>query len=150
MLKTSSDHPSVSANGPAVRANNVVISIDALIPPEMALKAEEVGIKKANMGWRTMFALAMLAGAFIALGAIFATTVSAASLTVNTADGALVYTTGLPYGIVRLLAGLVFSLGLILIVVAGAELFTGNNLIVMAWADGRVSTGQLLRNWTIR
>ncbi|MBI1877422.1 MAG: formate transporter FocA [Chloroflexi bacterium] len=115
----------------------------------MATKAEEVGVKKANMGWRTMFALAVLAGAFIALGAIFATTVSAGSITVNAGDGDLVYKTGLPYGVVRLLAGLVFSLGLILVVVAGAELFTGNNLIAMAWADGRVSTGQLLRNWAI-
>jgi formate/nitrite transporter len=83
-----------------------------------------------------MFALAVLAGAFIAMGAIFATTV--------TAGGA-----DLPWGVSRLLAGLVFSLGLILVVVAGAELFTGNNLIVMAWASRRVSTARLLRNWTI-
>jgi formate transporter len=55
----------------------------------------------------------------------------------------------LPYGVVRLLGGLTFSLGLILVIVAGAELFTGNNLIVMAWASRRVSTLRLLRNWTI-
>ena len=70
------------------------------------------------------------------MGAIFAT--------VATAGGA-----GLPYGVSRLLAGLTFSLGLILVVVAGAELFTGNNLIVMAWASRRVSTARLLRNWAI-
>ena len=149
MIKTSDNNPIVTSSSPAISPNNVVINVDALIPPEMAAKAEEVGVKKAGMGWRTMFALAVLAGAFIALGAIFATTVSAGSISVNDAGGALIYRTGLPYGVVRLLAGLVFSLGLILVVVAGAELFTGNNLIVMAWADGRVSSGQLLRNWTI-
>src|SRR4029453_6831478 len=54
---------------------------------------------------------------------------------------------GLPYGVLRLLVGLAFTLGLILVVVAGAELFTGNNLIVMAWASRRVSTSRLLANW---
>jgi formate/nitrite transporter len=83
-----------------------------------------------------VFVLSVLAGAFIALGAIFATTVAAGGGT-------------LPYGVVRLLAGLVFTLGLILVVVAGAELFTGNNLIVMAWASRRVSTARLATNWTI-
>lgn len=114
-----------------------VISVDAFIPPEMALKAADIGVKKAKITWQNTFALAILAGAFIALGAIFATTV-----TVGAADK-------LPFGITRLLSGLTFCLGLILVVVAGAELFTGNNLIVMAWAGGRVSTTQLLRNWTI-
>lgn len=47
----------------------------------------------------------------------------------------------------RLLGGLVFSLGLILVIVGGAELFTGNNLMVMACASGRVSPGELLRAW---
>jgi formate transporter FocA len=83
------------------------------------------------------FVLAVLAGAFIALGAMFATTVVAGA-----ADA-------LPFGVARLLAGLVFCLGLILVVVAGAELFTGNNLIAMAWAERRVSAARLLRNWTI-
>jgi formate transporter FocA len=84
-----------------------------------------------------MFALAVLAGAFIAMGAVFTTTVTAGAAGV------------LPYGLARLLGGLVFSLGLILVVVAGAELFTGNNLIVMAWAGRRVSTGKMIRNWVI-
>lgn len=112
------------------------VSLDALIPAEMAAKAEAIGVKKAQMNPVSMFVLAVLAGAFIALGAIFATTVSAGA-----GDW--------PYGIVRLLAGLVFSLGLILVIVGGAELFTGNNLIVMAWAHGTVSTRLLLTNWVI-
>jgi formate transporter len=112
------------------------ISLDALIPAEMAAKAEQIGVKKAHMNPLSMFVLAVLAGAFIALGALFSTTVIAGS-------------SALPYGIVRLLAGLVFSLGLILVVVGGAELFTGNNLIVMAWASGKVGTRLLLTNWVI-
>ena len=81
-----------------------------------------------------VFVLGVLAGAFIALGAAFATTVGSGG-------------TDLPYGVLRLLVGLAFTLGLILVVVAGAELFTGNNLIVMAWASRRVSTARLLGNW---
>ncbi len=110
-------------------------SIDAYAPAEMAQRVEGVGVKKANLDWATTFALAVLAGAFIGLGANFAT---------------LVWTdNGLGYGVSRLLGGTVFSLGLILVVVAGAELFTGNNLIVMAWASGKVRTRQLFRNWAI-
>ncbi|HEX7587553.1 MAG TPA: formate transporter FocA [Anaerolineae bacterium] len=117
--------------------NNNVIAIDALIPPEMAAKAEQIGYKKAHMDSVSMFVLAVLAGAFIALGAIFATTVTAG-------------TSGLlPFGVVRLLAGFVFSLGLILVVVGGAELFTGNNMIVMAWASRKIPTGLLVKNWTV-
>ena len=103
------------------------VGLDALPPREMAAKAEEVGVTKAGLDALTMFALAVLAGAFIAMGAVFATT--------TTAGGA-----DLPFGVARLLGGLTFSLGLILVIVAGAELFTGNNLIVMAWASRRVST----------
>lgn len=112
-----------------------LISIDALIPADMAHKAENVGVAKARLDTMQTFALAMLAGAFISLGAVFATTVTAGST--------------LPFGITKLVGGLVFCLGLILVIVAGAELFTGNNLIVMAWASGKVSTRQLLRNWGI-
>ena len=124
-------------------------SIDALLPPAMASRAEDIGLVKARLGTRRMFALAVLAGAFISMGAIFATTVSAGGMAVSDADGALVYSTGLPYGVIRLLTGLVFTLGLILVIVGGSELFTGNNLIVMAFASGKVGLGQLLRNWTI-
>jgi formate transporter len=109
---------------------------DALLPAEMAGRAEDVGVRKANLGATTLFALAFLAGAFISLGAIFATTVGTGA-----AD--------LPYGVGRLLAGLAFSLGLILVIVGGAELFTGNNLIVMAWASRKISLGLVLRNWSI-
>jgi formate transporter len=112
-------------------------TLDALLPAEIARKAEEVGVKKAGLDAPSTIVLAVLAGAFIALGAIFATTVSA---------GAAGH---LPFGVTRLLAGVVFSLGLILVIVGGAELFTGNNLIIMAWASRRVSTGQLLRNWAL-
>jgi formate transporter FocA len=112
-------------------------SLDALLPPEMTAKAEAIGVSKTALDWLDTFVLAVLAGAFIALGAMFATTVTAG------AAGEL------PFGVTRLLAGLVFCLGLILVVVAGAELFTGNNLIVMAWADRRVTLRRLLRNWVI-
>lgn len=111
------------------------ISIDAYAPAEIAQRAETVGVKKAGLDTATTFALAVLAGAFIALGANFATVV----WTDN----------GLGYGVSRLAGGLVFSLGLILVIVGGAELFTGNMLIVMAWASRKVSTLAVLRNWTI-
>ena len=113
------------------------ISLDSLLPPEMAKKAENIGVNKVNLGPFRMLALAVLAGAFIALGAVFMTTTTAGAAGV------------LPYGIARLMGGLAFCLGLILVVVAGAELFTGNNLIVMAWASRKVTTGKLLRNWII-
>lgn len=125
------------------------IRIDALLPQEMASRAEDLGVRKAEMTFLKMFMLSVLAGAFIALGAIFATTVSAGSMAITTAGGDAAFSTGLPYGVTRLLAGLVFSLGLILVVVGGAELFTGNNLIVMAWANGKVTGRALLRNWAI-
>jgi formate transporter FocA len=113
------------------------IRIDALLPAEMARRAEYLGVSKSEAPFFTTFVLAILAGAFIALGAVFATTVSTGA-----ADA-------LPYGLVKLLSGSVFCLGLILVIVGGAELFTGNNLIVMAWASRKVSTYCLLRNWAI-
>jgi formate/nitrite transporter len=112
------------------------IRIDALLPGEMATRAEYIGVRKAEAPTWTMFTLAILAGAFIALGAVFAT---------NTAAGS----SALPFGVAKLLTGLVFCLGLILVIVGGAELFTGNNLIVMAWASGKVTGRALLRNWVI-
>jgi formate transporter len=112
-----------------------VFSMDAYTPPEMARRVETVGVSKANLNTAMMFALAVLAGAFIALGANVATI----AFTHN----------GLGYGVSRLLGGLVFSLGLILVIVGGAELFTGNNLSMMAWASRLLSTSRLLRNWAI-
>lgn len=111
--------------------------IDSLLPPEMALRAEEIGARKAAMALSPLFALSVLAGAFIAFGAVLSTTVAAG------AEGFM------SYGAARLISGFVFSLGLVLVVIGGAELFTGNNLIVMAWANGMVTTRRVLRNWAI-
>ncbi|MGB9044929.1 MAG: formate/nitrite family transporter [Pseudolabrys sp.] len=106
------------------------------MPATMALRAEASGVKRASTDPTTLLVLGVLAGAFISFGAIFATTVSAG-------------TSALPYGVVRLLTGLVFSVGLILVIIGGAELFTGNNIIVMAWASGKVKTRALLLNWIL-
>jgi len=133
---------------PAPAAHATPESFDALLPAQMAVRGVEIGLKKAGTGTEATFVLAVLAGAFIALGAAFATTVGAGALTVTGADGQLA-SIALPFGLNRLLVGIAFSLGLILVVVGGAELFTGNVLIVMAWASGRVSTVRLLRNWVI-
>lgn len=112
-------------------------SIDALLPPEMAKRAEEIGARKCRLPFWPLLTLAVLAGAFISLGAVFSTTVSAG--TAGT----------LPFGPARLLSGLAFCLGLVLVVVGGAELFTGNTLISMAWASGMVSSRQVLQNWGV-
>ena len=123
-------------------------TIDALIPAEMAVRAEKIGVSKAHMSLFTLFALGVLAGIFIALGAIFATSVTAPTIGVDPATGEPL-AKWLPYGITKLIGGIAFCLGLILVVVAGAELFTGNNLIVMAWANKKISTSSVLRNWGI-
>ena len=107
--------------------------LDAYKPAEVALRIEEAGVKKAALAAIPLLTLSVLAGAFIALGAAGFTAVLA-----GTTPG---------FGPARLLGGIVFSTGLILVVVAGAELFTGNTLVVMARVDGRVSTAALLRNW---
>lgn len=114
-------------------ANNV--TLDAHPPLEMAERMENVGVKKATMDPWSMFALAVLAGSFIGLGAEFFTLVITDS--------------GLNFGMNKLVGGFAFCLGLILVVVGGAELFTGNNLIVMAWVGGKLTLGQLMRNWII-
>ncbi len=113
------------------------IHIEAALPPEMALKAEQVAVKKSRQNWLTLLILAVLAGAFISLGAIFSTTVTAG------------LPSTFPYGITRLVAGIAFSLGLILVMVGGAELFTGNSLIIIAWIGKQIRTGDLLYNWGI-
>jgi formate transporter len=104
-------------------------------PREMAQRVNEVGVTKAKMNFWSMLYLAILAGSFIGLGAHFATLASANN--------------GLPFSLNQLLSGLVFSLGLILVIVAGAELFTGNNLIVMAWVSRKIGLGDVIRNWVI-
>jgi formate transporter len=108
---------------------------DAFSPSEIASLVETRGVAKAKAPALTTFVLAVVAGAFIALGAVLSTTVVTGS--------------SLGFGPTRWLAGVAFSLGLILVVVAGAELFTGNNLIVMSVVAGHVSLGRLLRNWAI-
>jgi formate transporter len=113
------------------------IGLDALMPGEMAVKAENIGVRKAELPFNKLFLLAVLAGAFIGLGAEFFTI----AIT-GTQDH-------VGYGLTKLIGGAVFCLGLILVVIAGAELFTGNALILMAHASKKVSTRKLLRNWGI-
>ena len=108
---------------------------DAFSPPEIGARVESIGVAKARLPLLQMVLLGVLAGAFIGLGAL--------GFTLVASDATL------PFAVRRVLGGVVFSLGLILVVVAGAELFTGNNLLVMAWADGRLSTIEVLRNWVV-
>lgn len=110
-------------------------SVDAYSPMEVARRVREFGIVKAQLPWLPLAMLGMLAGAFIGLGALMFTLVASDA--------------GLGFAATRLLGGLCFSLGLVLVTVAGAELFTGNNLLAMAWAEGCVSTRQVLRNWAV-
>ncbi len=112
------------------------VRFDLLLPPEMAEKAATAGLKKVQMDVLSMMLLSILAGLFIAMAANFYT------LTL-TGAGAM------PFGIKKLLGGVAFCLGLILVVIAGAELFTGNNLIVMAVLNRKVALRWLLRNWLI-
>ncbi|CAE6724028.1 formate/nitrite transporter family protein [Nitrospira defluvii] len=120
---------------PAIPAPGSVA--DAYPPPEIAARVCKLGLAKVNTAVPTMLALAVLAGAFISLGALFYTV----TITVGKEGPTL------PFGLLRLVGGMTFSLGLILVVVGGAELFTGNNLIAMAWATGCVQTRQVVRNW---
>lgn len=108
---------------------------DAFAPSEIAARVEKVGVAKTRLPLAATAMLSVLGGAFIGLGALFATVI--------TAD------TSLSPAIARLLSGIVFALGLLLVVVAGAELFTGNNLLVMAWAERRIRTRTLLRHWFV-
>ena len=111
-------------------------TIDALLPPEMALACEAAGVAKAGRDVLALIILGVLAGAFIAFGAAFMTVIL-------TGAGEL------PWGVARLLAGIVFSLGLILVIVCGAELFTGDALMIVAFASQRIKLGALLRAWSL-
>jgi len=108
---------------------------DAYSPKEVAARVREVCVVKARLPLLTMWMLSLLAGGFIGLGALYYTLV--------VSDATLGFATS------RVLGGMCFSLGLILVVVAGAELFTGNNLLAMAWVDRCLSTAELLRNWGV-
>lgn len=109
--------------------------VDAYPPSQIARLVEKAGVAKAHTDTLTVLVLAVLAGAFISLGALLFTVV--------------VTDPRLGFGVTRLLGGLGFCLGLVLVVVAGAELFTGNNLLAMAWASRLISTSDVLRNWVL-
>lgn len=112
-----------------------VSGLDAFAPPEMAARVAAAAVAKTNMTLLQTAALGVLAGAFIAFGAMAYTLVVTGS--------------SLGLGPTRLLGGIAFALGLILVIVGGAELFTGNNLLVMAWADRRIGLAALLGNWAV-
>jgi formate transporter len=109
------------------------ITAEDYSPPQVAQRVEAVGMAKGTSNTLSTILLGILAGVFIGLGAMFCTVV--------TTD------LGLGFGLTKLLGGLSFCLGLILVVMAGAELFTGNCLIVISWMSGRTSFAKLLRNW---
>lgn len=112
--------------------------VSALAPPEIAEKAAEEGAKNADLPVANMVVLGFLAGTYIALGGLFATTVGAG------ADGVL------PYGFTQFLSGLVFTVGLALVLVGGSQLFTGNTMtLAVAWAQRRVTALRVLRAWAI-
>jgi formate/nitrite transporter len=112
-----------------------ILGFDAFSPKEITEKVQTVGVTKARLPLLPTLMLGVLAGGFIGLGALyFALVVSDAQLS---------------FAVARVLGGLVFSLGLILVVIGGAELFTGNNLLVMAWADRKITTAEMLRNWVL-
>jgi formate transporter len=112
-----------------------IFNLQAYSPAEIKEAVEKVGVKKATLPVLSSFMLAIVAGGGVGFGALYYTIVAS--------DPTLSFAT------VRVVGGLVFTLGLVLVLVGGAELFTGNNLIVMAWASGKVSTRTVLRNWTI-
>jgi len=107
----------------------------AIAPPQMLKRASDIGKSKARLQILPLMLLSILAGAYIAFGGVFSTVVATGMMGNS------------PYGVMKTLQGLVFSLGLILVVVGGAELFTGNMLMVIAWASRKISLWQLLRNW---
>jgi formate transporter len=118
-------------------AMNAEINFDALQPAEITAKAEQVSVKKAQASLSILFVLSLLAGLFISFGGIAATTATAGTAAV------------LPFGVVRVLAGVSFMFCLVLVVVTGAELFTGNTLMVIAWSNEKISASSLLRNWSV-
>ena len=111
------------------------LDFDSYAPAQMAARVEKVGITKGNLDFLSTFALAVMAGVFIAFGAALYTYV--------------IHDSTLDVGLTKLIGGIVFCLGLILVIVAGAELFTGNNLILMAYVSRKITLEQLLRNWSI-
>src|SRR3954447_4494793 len=132
MPSAENEDQGMSDRGPALQPP--IFNLQAYSPAEIKEAVEKVGVKKANLPFLASFMLAIIGGGSVGFGALYYTIVAS--------DAELSFAT------VRVIGGLVFSLGLALVLVGGAELFTGNNLIVMAWASGKVSTGTMLRNWT--
>jgi len=112
-----------------------IYGFDAFSPKQIAEKVDSIGVVKARLPLLSMVMLGILAGAFIGLGALYFVLVKS--------DASFSFATG------QVLGGLSFSLGLLLVVVAGAELFTGNNLLAMAWADKKITTSELFNNWVV-
>lgn len=112
-----------------------IFGFDAFSPREIALRVETVGVAKTRLPLLSTLMLGILAGAFIGFGALYFVLVKSDP--------------SLGFAARQVLGGVAFSLGLILVIVAGAELFTGNNLLAVAWADHKISSTELLRNWTI-
>ncbi len=112
-----------------------VVDIDAYSPPLIASRIDKVALVKAKLSFAQTFLLGILAGVYIAIGAQFATFVISDST--------------LHFGLNSLIAGIVFSLGLMLVVVGGAELFTGNCLIIMGYISKRITTYEMLNNWVV-
>ncbi|MBW3694666.1 formate transporter FocA [Vibrio sp. T187] len=107
---------------------------DSLLPPQMAERAAELGVGKATKDPVKSFLLAISAGIHIGIAFVFYTIV-----TTGAGD--------LPWGMTRFIGGLAFSLGLILVVVTGGELFTSSVLTLVARASGKISWGVLIKNW---
>ena len=112
-----------------------MFDFDAYSPKQIAARVETIGVAKARLPLLPMLMLSMLAGAFIGLGALYFVIIKS--------------DLSLAFAVRQVAGGVAFAMGLILVVVAGAELFTGNNLLAMAWADRKISTAEVLRNWII-
>lgn len=108
-----------------------IFGFDAYSPKEIAERVETVGVAKVHLPVLSMLMLGVLAGTFIGLGALYFVLIKSDA--------------SLGFAVSQVLGGFAFSLGLVLVIVAGAELFTGNNLLAMAWADGKISTFDLLK-----
>ena len=112
-----------------------IASPDALAPAAIEAKTEKLAETKAALPFGRCFVSAMLAGAFIGFGATF--------------FGTFLGDPTLPFGVQRLVGGICFCLGLVLVLCCGAELFTGNILMVCGKASGKISWGGMLRSWAI-
>jgi formate/nitrite transporter len=118
-----------------IPAHSQILGLDAYSPAEIQDKVEKLGVKKARLPFLASFMLAVIAGGSIGLGGLF--------FSIVLADPTL------GFAAQRIVGGLVFTLGLAIVMIGGAELFTGNCLLVMAWCNGQLSGREVARNWTI-